>query len=574
MDSLRTAALTAFIALAVLPVPAGAILPGPSSNGRIIFTSGRSNGDAQARLYLRTVVGSQGSGTASPFSPLGGQSRNASWSPDRTRAVYANCDAATAKCDLYIWNFVERTIRPLVSVAQTVDDLSSEHPAWSPDGTRVAYAHQPTVGSADRDIMVKRVGTGIPPVALTSGPAFEDKPAWSPDSRTIYYAKRNTANDLDIVSEPEGGGAVTNVVAFNGTDEYQPSISPGGTQICYTSQPLNNPGMSEVIVRTLGSGIVLTTNISRNLNQGDINCTWSPDGRKIAYVRGIFGQGELVMANSDGSSPSPISLEQDPGADNFDGNPDWAPDGRPDCGDSAVTTRVNRPVTIPLVCTDTGPEYEQTPVRETVANEGGPQNGTVDDFNTQANPSTVRYTPNQGFTGTDLIKSIGFDSFGFGVDEGAISVIVLAPGGGGPAAAQVPRCGGRLATIFGTARTDTLAGTAGRDVIAGLAGNDRILGGRGNDVICGGRGRDRLGGEGGSDRLDGGTSADRLSGSRGRDRLLGRSGRDQLSGGASPDRLDGGSGGDRLNGGSARDRCQGGSGRDRARACERRLRIP
>ena len=45
-------------------------------------------------------------------------------------------------------------------------------------------------------------------------------------------------------------------------------------------------------------------------------------------------------------------------------NPDWAPDGRPECPDSTVTTAPNGPVTIPAVCNDTGPAYEQTDVRE------------------------------------------------------------------------------------------------------------------------------------------------------------------------------------------------------------------
>jgi RTX calcium-binding nonapeptide repeat (4 copies) len=70
------------------------------------------------------------------------------------------------------------------------------------------------------------------------------------------------------------------------------------------------------------------------------------------------------------------------------------------------------------------------------------------------------------------------------------------------------RCGGRVATITGTAGRDTLRGTTGRDVIAGLGGNDVIEGRGGNDVLCGGAGRDTLRGGPGRDRVSGGPGRD------------------------------------------------------------------
>ena len=48
----------------------------------------------------------------------------------------------------------------------------------------------------------------------------------------------------------------------------------------------------------------------------------------------------------------------------------------------------------------------------------------------------------------------------------------LVPVGAGVAAADVPICAGRSATIVGTDADDILAGTDGADVIVGLGGND------------------------------------------------------------------------------------------------------
>ena len=51
--------------------------------------------------------------------------------------------------------------------------------------------------------------------------------------------------------------------------------------------------------------------LSGDPTRGDINCTRSPDGRRIAYTNGVFSQGRLVMENADGSSTEPVALEDD-----------------------------------------------------------------------------------------------------------------------------------------------------------------------------------------------------------------------------------------------------------------------
>jgi Tol biopolymer transport system component len=564
----------ALAGLAALPVSAGAVLSG--ENGRILFASGRdADNDAQAQLHLLPVPGSTGGGTVSPAitsAPL--QHRHPTWSPDRTKVAYAagSPSCAPTKCDIYVLDLTDPDATPQnITSSPTVNE---DRPAWSPDGSRIAYESEVSNASGQLDILVDSApfSSADADLNLTTSGTIDSKPAWSPNSATLYYSVGNVNvppnaanNDVRIFQEPaNNSGTATELVHISGAHTFQPSISPDGTRICYTISTgvgLNaSAGILVAPLSSASSGIVLAAS-----GVGDYNCTWSPDGFFVAYVTGTFSTGKLVMERADNTSPFPIDLAQDPGGDNFDGNPDWAPDARPVCPNSTVTIAPNQRVTFEVECTDTGPAYERTTVRE--FNTSEPTKGTLTQ-ELAGDPFT--YTPNQGFTGTDSFQVRSFDELGFGTDLGTITINVRQPGGPGGA----PRCAGRAATTVGGSGGVTILGTPRADVIAGAGTNDRIRGGRGNDVICGGRGKDRLSGGPGRDRVFGNSGRDRASGDGGRDSVDGGSGADSLTGGPGRDRLKGGSGRDRLNGGAARDVCAGGRGRDRALRCERRSSIP
>jgi hypothetical protein len=224
--------------------------------------------------------------------------------------------------------------------------------------------------------------------------------------------------------------------------EIQPSISPDGSKICYGT---GYPGAATTDIKVAALTFFPASGSKVSLSPVAYYCTWSPDSTMVAYTAGGGATGDLVMVRADGSDPSEIPLATGPDVQT---NADWAPDGRPECPNSTVTTTTGQAVSIPVACNDTGPEYERSNVREFITEQ--PQNGTTDQ-DLAGDP--VSYTPNAGFVGVDTFEIGSFDEFGFGSDRGTVVVTVNAPppgGGGGGGADTTPPAG----TLAGKGKQD------------------------------------------------------------------------------------------------------------------------
>jgi Tol biopolymer transport system component len=416
--------LTTFVvACLAMQSTAGAVLSG--KNGAILFTSGRDGGDSVSKLYLNTVKPDViGETVVGPITPMGGiQYKHSTWSPDRTKIAYSaglpTGNPLTENFDIYIQDLTNGSVQPLTNIT---DDLHADRPAWSPDGTRIAYEQETVNGSGFRDIHIAKSNGGSDTNLTQAVTSYYGDAAWSPDSKTLYFQKGDPSgtNTMDIVKRAaDGTGSETLAIPNSGASEFQPSISPDGSKICYTKGDGFNNNTDVWIDNTTGASA--PTDFSDNPGSGDINCAWSPDGLKIAYVRGVFSAGELVTELSNDSS-IPITVTNVLGV--FDGNPDWAPDGRPKCDVPNVVTEPNKPVSVPLQCTDTGPQYEQTPTRETVVD--GPTIGTLSDI-VEGDPSRVVYTPKPGFQGKVTFTYTGFDLRGFTSPATTVTINVTNP---------------------------------------------------------------------------------------------------------------------------------------------------
>lgn len=127
----------------------------------------------------------------------------------------------------------------------------------------------------------------------------------------------NVDGNYDIFSiHPYGGGdkQLTNTGGLK--DNFMPAYSPNGKRICFTS---NRDDDLEIFV--MNSDGSHETQLTHN-TVSDINCTWSPDGKRIAFESSSSG-GDIWVMNADGSDQT--RLTKGPGSDEF---PAWSPLGK------------------------------------------------------------------------------------------------------------------------------------------------------------------------------------------------------------------------------------------------------
>jgi hypothetical protein len=228
-----------------------------------------------------------------------------------------------------------------------IDDL---HPAVSPDGTKVAFTSNrpdPDDGSTDPDIYVMNIdGTGLTQITANvpgRGPggmgAAEYEPAWSPDGTRLAYRFGDGLNaDIWIVDiATKQATRLTGLTSGPGGPagyDAEPAWSPDGTKIAFSNGkgPTARIDVVDVATKVI-SPLIDAPGIS------DASASWSPDGTTIAYRRGDEGAGGAIWSAPVSGGPATALTDPFGGAEPPEGengepaaysdlHPVWSPDGK------------------------------------------------------------------------------------------------------------------------------------------------------------------------------------------------------------------------------------------------------
>lgn len=202
------------------------------------------------------------------------------WSPDGTRLAYVSFE--TRKPVVYVHQLTTGQRRAVAEFRG-----SNSAPAWSPDGTRLAVTLTRDGGSQIYMIPAQ----GGESQRLTQSSGIDTEPVFSPDGQFIYFTS-DRGGAPQIYRMPASGGAATRVT-FGSNYNVTPRISPDGQQLAYVTR---RDGRFHVAIRGVQGG---DERLLTETGEAE-SPSFSPNGRWIMYSTHARSGNALLIVTTDG----------------------------------------------------------------------------------------------------------------------------------------------------------------------------------------------------------------------------------------------------------------------------------
>jgi Tol biopolymer transport system component len=292
-----------------------------SGGGVIAFSSSR---DGNEEIYVMNADGSdQRRLTNDPA-----YDHLPNWSPDGERIVFTT--DRIGDFETYVMNADGSNAQSLGGGGWSM---------WSTDGSQIAFL---SWQGGDPEIYVMpasepqaQASADMDQRQLTDNDSGDWEPAWSPDGSQIAFVSNRDGNAEIYLMNVDGSEQKR--LTYNQTDEFAPAWSPDGTRIAFISDredpdPVNcQPDCNyEIYVLNLQDALQSPEASWQRLTNNsavDNHPAWSPDGTRLAFFSDRDGDAEIyvmdVAAILRGADDADIQQLTDNNVDDF--SPAWRP---------------------------------------------------------------------------------------------------------------------------------------------------------------------------------------------------------------------------------------------------------
>ena len=185
--------------------------------------------------------------------------------------------------------------------ALTSDPGPERRPHVSPDGSRIAFGITEPGTNIGR-IVVRTLDQSRLVRLTADGPGYEWVPVWSPDGTRIAYQTMTNASDCMLHVAVSLGGGVRDIGRCRVYSSTYYDWTPDGRGLLTADHEADDKPNLKLFVLDLDSGAKRYLDYARDPQDQDLEGRYSPDGRRIAFRRGIAPYSDLFMMEADGSS--------------------------------------------------------------------------------------------------------------------------------------------------------------------------------------------------------------------------------------------------------------------------------
>ena len=236
------------------------------------------------------------------------------WSPDGHSLAFVESSRSSGESWITLLLLSDSTRRQLTFPPHEARDAG---PAFSPDGSQVAFVRGTIAGVAFDVFVVPTVGGEAKRLTFDNCPNFGV--TWTADGRDIVFASPR-GGQSSLWRVPASGGA-PQPVAGAGSPAKQPSIAREGNLLAYR-QAVGKDDIARISLadpaRSQGPPTVLISEKGSKLRP-----RFSPDGSKIAFESDRLGSGGIWICDSTGGN-----CAQATSLHGTAGTTAWSPDGR------------------------------------------------------------------------------------------------------------------------------------------------------------------------------------------------------------------------------------------------------